>query len=58
MKCLFTNLSIIITEIMSPSGCPVSDSPFRKWQRPDLPSKCTFHEAKSMDESPHLHVEV
>ncbi|KAJ8313138.1 hypothetical protein KUTeg_009314 [Tegillarca granosa] len=36
----------------------ISDSPFRKWQRPDLPSRCTYHEAKSMDESPHIHRKV
>ncbi|XP_071175798.1 cystathionine beta-synthase-like isoform X1 [Mytilus edulis] len=36
----------------------ISESPFRKWQRPDLPSKCTFHQAKSMEESPHIHADV
>lgn len=43
---------------MSGEGNQVSESPFRKWQRPDLPSKCTFHQAKSMDESPHVHKEL
>ncbi|XP_053409022.1 cystathionine beta-synthase-like isoform X2 [Mercenaria mercenaria] len=44
------------------SECPIQqngverDSPFRKWQRPDLPYKCTYHQAKSMAESPHRHV--
>ncbi|XP_033757822.1 cystathionine beta-synthase-like isoform X2 [Pecten maximus] len=38
------------------SGCPTAESPFRQWKRPDLPSTCKYHEAKSMKESPHRHV--
>ncbi|XP_052804338.1 cystathionine beta-synthase-like isoform X2 [Mya arenaria] len=34
------------------------DSPFRHWQRPDLPSRCTYHQASSIKESPHIHLPV
>lgn len=37
-------------------GCPMMESPFRKWKSPDKPSECTYHDAKSMTESPHRHV--
>ncbi|XP_063439094.1 cystathionine beta-synthase-like [Mytilus trossulus] len=47
-----------MADIVKIENLNVSDSPFRKWQRPDLPSKCTFHQAKSMEESPHIHAEV
>ena len=46
------------------SECPIAqngmerDSPFRKWQRPDLPSRCTYQDAKSVAESPHRHVQL
>eukprot|EP00105_Crassostrea_gigas_P020489 XP_011439282.1 PREDICTED: cystathionine beta-synthase isoform X6 [Crassostrea gigas] len=44
---------------MSEKSCPAANaSPFRNWQRPDLPSKCTYYEAKSMKESPHIHKEL
>ncbi|XP_048777807.2 cystathionine beta-synthase-like isoform X2 [Ostrea edulis] len=44
---------------MSEKGCPAAvPSPFRNWQRPDLQSKCTYYEAKSMKESPHNHKEL
>ena len=32
------------------------ESPFRKWESPDRPSRCTYHQAKTMDESPHNHI--
>ncbi|KAL5019736.1 hypothetical protein ScPMuIL_002628 [Solemya velum] len=32
-----------------------NENPFRKWVRPDLVSKCTYHTAKSLSESPHPH---
>jgi len=35
---------------------PERDSPFRKWQRPDQASKCTYSKAKSSSESPHNHI--
>ncbi|KAK7491019.1 hypothetical protein BaRGS_00017715 [Batillaria attramentaria] len=35
-----------------------SESPFRQWKRPDLPSKCTYKLGMSLDESPHRHVPV
>lgn len=54
----FTFRSIKMANIVKIENLNVSDSPFRKWQRPDLPSKCTFHQAKSMEESPHIHAEV
>lgn len=44
------------------SECPVNmngqerDSPYRKWEMPNRPSRCTYHEAKSISESPHRHV--
>ncbi|KAK3605456.1 hypothetical protein CHS0354_001426 [Potamilus streckersoni] len=37
---------------------PVIDSPFRHWQRPDMPSECTFHQAKSPDDTPHIKREI
>lgn len=46
------------------SDCPAElngverESPFRKWERPDRPSRCTYHEAKSSSDSPHRHVPV
>ncbi|XP_062606583.1 cystathionine beta-synthase-like isoform X1 [Saccostrea cucullata] len=44
---------------MSEKKCPAAgSSPFRNWQRPDLPSKCTYYEAKSMKDSPHNHKEL
>ncbi|XP_061183606.1 cystathionine beta-synthase-like isoform X2 [Saccostrea echinata] len=44
---------------MSEKKCPAAGtSPFRNWQRPDLPSKCTYYEAKSMKDSPHNHKEL
>ncbi|CAG2244213.1 CBS [Mytilus edulis] len=52
------NRSIKMANIVKIENLNISESPFRKWQRPDLPSKCTFHQAKSMEESPHIHADV
>ncbi|KAK3106926.1 hypothetical protein FSP39_003170 [Pinctada imbricata] len=44
---------------MSENACPAKngaiESPYRIWKQPDLPSKCTYYNAKSMAESPHIH---
>lgn len=34
------------------------ESPFRKWESPDRPTRCTYHQAKSIDESPHIHLKL
>ncbi|KAH3715485.1 hypothetical protein DPMN_058196, partial [Dreissena polymorpha] len=39
-----------------PESQGARDSPFRKWERPDRPSRCTYHEASSPKDSPHVHL--
>lgn len=45
-----------MTEVQENGDGLAVESPFRKWESPDRPPRCTYHQAKSMDESPHIHI--